>query len=254
MKITLRWLAALLALSFAVAACGSDSDETEAGANADQAEADAETSTDADSNSDSDESHDGDAMDDDDSMAEDSMADDDAMSDEAMSEDSMAEDEAMSDDDAMAEDDAMSDEDDAIEDFFSDVTFVSLFWPEGTEPSAEVLGCINSKGVDPEMSPFEASEDEMNAASIVITGCAPSEMAESMSSEVTPPAGTTIEDVKCVMRETFSYIGTLPVDVAIAMTDSTESNIPVAMQEEITPTAESACNLSADQIEAIFAA
>ncbi len=244
MNSKLRWLTALLALSFAVAACGSDDGD------------DAATETDSGLVTDAEETEP--------EADEDSMSDegDDAMSDEGITaeeEAANAEGDAMSDEDSMSDegDDAMSDEgisdDEMAEDLLGDLGMLSFFWPSDSEPSAEVIACIEGKDVDPTISPFEASEDDILRASVAITGCAPSEMAESLFADVTPPLDTNEDDVKCVMFETFDYMGSIPIDDAVALAGTGDTMGPL-LRAEVSPLAEEACNLSPEQIEAIFEA
>ncbi|MGH1490303.1 MAG: hypothetical protein ACRBK7_13085 [Acidimicrobiales bacterium] len=249
MKTKFYLFAALFAVAALVSACGSD-DATTTEAEASTEGADTSGDGDGDSSSDTD---DGDAMGDEDhSGDDDAMTDDDAMAEDedAMSDDAMADEDAMSEDD-----DAMTDDDEAMaEDAGLDFTFISLIWPEGSQPSPEVFACLDDKGVDPEMSLLSATEEESLEAVVVLYGCAPDELATVFADDVDPPAGTTREDTECVIAETFRYMGTLPVAEAMEITNSSDDDIPDAISEEVIPIAKDVCGLDEDQITAIFEA
>jgi hypothetical protein len=248
----MRLLAMLVALALGLAACGEGDDES--------SEGETTTESDAASTDDSDQAT-GDESSGQEAEAPDNSGTDDATDDAMAADDAMGDDDAMSDDDgAMTEDNSMSDDamseddldmDEAFEDLLGDMGMLSFFWPEGSEPTDEDLACIESKGVDPNLSPFSAAEDDILRASVAISGCAPEEMAESLYSDVTPPEGTTADDVKCVMVETFQYIGSIPIDEAVELA-GTGDTMGEDLRAAVSPTAEDVCGLSADEIDAIF--
>lgn len=121
----------------------------------------------------------------------------------------------------------------------------------GVEVDDELIACIEEKGIDPNLD-LNATEDDINAATVSLFGCAPDELASVTAVDIEPPDGTTAEDVECVLTEAFKILGNLPQEEALALLENDGDEIPDELRDEAAPAAASACGLDDDQIDAIF--
>ncbi len=139
-------------------------------------------------------------------------------------------------------------EDDTTASLLESQSFLAGLWPSG-RPSDEVLTCIEDRGVDPLASDLTMTDEELLTATVATTICAPDVMADSYAAGATIPTGTTSTDTKCLAAETFRHLATLTIDEATA---AITANIPGPLRIEIAAKAEAACDLTVDQIQAIF--
>lgn len=126
----------------------------------------------------------------------------------------------------------------------------TVFAGAGVEPSEETVQCIQERGADLDVNPLEATEKEVATATVTAFACAADELAPLIAADTTPPEGTDVADVECVIAETFRYFGDIPPDEAIAALDA--DTVPQEFRDAVLPVAEAACGLGADQVEAIF--
>jgi len=112
----------------------------------------------------------------------------------------------------------------------------------GVTYDEDLKTCLASKGIETD-GPLPEAEN----AFIAVATCSPEEAAKAASEDVPPPEGVTTEDFECVVNETFSNLGDLPLDEAANVLGQVET-----LKAQVGPTAQSKCGLSEEQVNAII--
>lgn len=243
----------LMALALVLAACGSGDDDSsdESGTETTVAVATDETAEDTTEDAADTEAADDAAATDDAADAAD--GEDEAMEDDAMEDD--ADDDAMEDDATDTSDDAADDTDDGVAndpaaaDGELGPVLASVLAQTGIEPTPEVVGCIEDRGIDLSLG-ADANEDAVAETTLALFACAPEPLAEVIAADTPAPPGTDADDVTCVITETFRYLGELPPEEALDALDA--GDMPPEIQSALTPIVTDVCDIDEDQAAAIF--
>ncbi len=239
----IAWLLALILLLGACSAEFGTEAATTTGADSttDETGSDAEGSPDSESSSDDDAAN---AADDDDSGdSGDSAAGDGSAGDSSGvggSGDDDSDDGAASGD-ISSDDDQAATADPADGELPPDSALGFILAAIGTEPTDEIVSCIEGEGADP-LTGFDASEDEATAISLASIRCLDDELAAFGASTYPPTPGVESDDVECVLLEAYRYMGELSQDEAAAAIDAPD--LPPEIEAEILDRATSRCDVT----------